>query len=297
MPSLKDIRRRITSVKSTQKITRAMKLVSAAKFARANMAVVASRPYGKAFDAMVERLIKAAGDDVETPLLVQREEKKSLVVVLATDRGFCGGLNSNLFKATTLFLAGKKKAGIELHVQPWGKRARLFGGKTGLKLQNAREKVLEKPVYATAKELSLELIERFEKEGFDRVYVSFVEFRSALTQAPKIVQILPVGKIEKKADPKDAKAEPVKEETGEVLVEPGVKEILENLLKRQVASVIFRAMLEGSASEHGARMTAMDSATNNANEVLRSMKIQYNRARQAAITKELIEITSGAQAL
>ncbi len=296
MPSLKDIRRRISSVKSTQKITRAMKLVSAAKFARANMAVVASRPYGKAFDAMVERLVKAAGDDVETSLLVQREEKKSLVVVLSTDRGFCGGLNSNLFKEATRFIAAKKKAGIELQVQPWGKRAKLFSGKTGLKSQNAREKVLEKPVYATAKELSQELIERFEKEGFDRVYVAFVEFQSALTQAPKVLQILPVGKIEKKADPKD-KAEPVKEEAGEVLVEPSIKEILVNLLKRQVASVIFRAMLEGAASEHGARMTAMDSATNNANEVLRTMKIQYNRARQAAITKELIEITSGAQAL
>lgn len=296
MPSLKDIRRRISSVKSTQKITRAMKLVSAAKFARANMAVVASRPYGKAFDAMVERLVKAAGDDVETSLLVQREEKKSLVVVLSTDRGFCGGLNSNLFKETLRFIAGKRKDGVDLQIQPWGKRAKLFSGKTGLKSQNPREKVLEKPVYATAKELSQELIERFEKEGFDRVYVAFVEFQSALTQAPKVVQVLPVGKIERKTDPKD-KAEPAKEEAGEVLVEPSIKEILENLLRRQVASVIFRAMLEGSASEHGARMTAMDSATNNANEVLRTMKIQYNRARQAAITKELIEITSGAQAL
>lgn len=294
MPSLKDIRRRITSVKSTQKITRAMKLVSAAKFARANMAVVASRPYGKAFDQMVARLVKAAEGEVESTLLVQREEKKSLVVVLATDRGFCGGLNSNLFKQTTLFLAGKRQAGVELHVQPWGKRAKIFGNKTGLKSQSAREKVLEKPVYATAKELSQELIGRFENEGFDRVYVAFVEFQSALTQAPKILQILPVGKPElTKVDEQAAK----EAESGEVLVEPALKDILENLLKRQVASAIFRAMLEGSASEHGARMTAMDSATNNANDVLRTMKIQYNRARQAAITKELIEITSGAQAL
>lgn len=293
MPSLKDIRRRITSVKSTQKITRAMKLVSAAKFARANTAVVASRPYGKAFDAMVARLVKAAGDDVESSLLVQREEKKSLVVVLSTDRGFCGGLNSNLFKQTNVFFAGKRKSGVEIHVLPWGKRARLFAGKLAFKSQTAREKVLEKPTYALAKELSGELIERFEKDGFDRVYVSFVEFQSALTQAPKVVQVLPVGKAEAKKDEKT----PQPEEQGEVLVEPSIKEILENLLRRQVASVIFRAMLEGSASEHGARMTAMDSATNNANEVLRSMKIEYNRARQAAITKELIEITSGAQAL
>lgn len=293
MPSLKDIRRRINSVKNTQKITRAMKLVSAAKFARANTAVVASRPYGKAFDAMVARLVKAAGDDVESSLLVSREEKKSLVVILSTDRGFCGGLNSNLFKQTNVFFAGKRQAGVDVQILPWGKRARLFSAKTGLKSQAAREKVLEKPTYELAKELSAELIERFEKEGYDRVYISFVEFQSALTQQPKVLQVLPVGKAEAK---KDDKAVP-EEQSGEVLVEPSIKEILENLLKRQVASVIFRAMLEGSASEHGARMTAMDSATNNANEVLRSMKIEYNRARQAAITKELIEITSGAQAL
>ncbi len=293
MPSLKDIRRRIVSVKSTQKITRAMKLVSAAKFARANTAVVASRPYGQAFDAMVTKLVKAAGDDVESPLLVNRPEKKTLVVVLSTDRGFCGGLNSNLFKQSLNFFAAKRKDGVELHVQPWGKRARQFSNKLKYSVQGAYEKVLDKPNYARARELANELIERFEKENFDRVYIGFVEFKSAMTQAPKFLQLLPVGKGDIAVPATDAASA----DAGNILVEPSLKELLDNLLRRQVASQVFRAMLEGAASEHGARMTAMDSATNNATEVLRAMKIQYNRARQAAITKELIEITSGAQAL
>jgi len=285
MANLKDIRRRIGSVKSTQKITRAMKLVSAAKFARANAAVVAARPYGKAFDDMVARLIAAAGDDVDSPFLTEKPEKKALVVVLATDRGFCGGMNSNLFKATLNFVAEKRKSGVEVDFVTWGKRARMFQEKMKYKSVASREKVLEKPNYLVARELSEELGKHYQEQGYDRVYVAFVEFQSAMSQAPKVKQVLPVQR---------AKAEAVDQN---LIIEPSVKELLPGLLKRQLASVIFRALLEGSASEHGARMTAMDSATNNANEVLREMKIEYNRARQAAITKELIEITSGAQAL
>jgi F-type H+-transporting ATPase subunit gamma len=293
MANLKDIRRRIASVKSTQKITRAMKLVSAAKFARANTAVVASRPYGKAFDRMVARLVAAAGDDFESPLLTARPEKKTLVVLLATDRGFCGGLNSNLFKQALYFIAGKRKENVEIELMPLGRRARHFSGKLKYRAEGGREKVLERVTYDAAKELAKELTDRYLDEGFDRVYIGYVEFKSVLSQSPKFQQLLPVGRL---GDPAAVAAE--KEAGGgNVLVEPNASELLENLLKRAVASLIFRAMLEGSASEHGARMTAMDAATNNASEVLRRMSIQYNRARQAAITKELIEITSGAQAL
>ena len=135
-----------------------------------------------------------------------------------------------------------------------------------------------------------ELVKHFAGSGYDRVYLGFVEFKSAMSQAPKFIQVLPVGNL-KRATASAALAD------ANILVEPGIKQILDGVLKREVASLVFRSMLEGAASEHGARMTAMDSATNNANEVLRRMKIQYNRARQAAITKELIEITSGAQAI
>lgn len=287
MPSLKDIRRRIGSVKNTQKITRAMKLVSAAKFARANTAVVSARPYGQAFDAMVARLVAAAGEEVESPLLTERPEKRSLIVILGSDRGFCGSLNSNLFKSIQRFVAEKRKAGVDFELVPWGKRPRQFANKTGMKSHDAREKVIDRPLYPSTKEMADDLVKRYLDGGYDRVYVAYVKFESALSQTPQVKQLLPIGKGTAAANPDDAN----------VIIEPSAKELLDGLLKRAVASVLFRSMLEGAASDHGARMTAMDSATNNASEVLRKMKIEYNRARQAAITKELIEITSGAQAL
>lgn len=290
MPSLKDIRRRIGSVKSTQKITRAMKLVSAAKFARANGAVVAARPYGRALDAMVARLVSGAGEEYSSPLLVARPEKRVLIAILATDRGFCGGLNSNLFKSVMQFIAEKRAAGVEVELLPLGRRARHFSNKLKYRSEGGREKVLEKVNYEVAKELATLLSDRFVNEGFDRVYVAYVEFKSALSQSPKVLQLLPVV----------GSGEGVAASSGDVsnvIIEPAISELLDRLLRREITSLVLRCMLEGSASEHGARMTAMDSATNNANEVLRRMSIQYNRARQAAITKELIEITSGAQAL
>jgi F-type H+-transporting ATPase subunit gamma len=288
MPSLKDIRRRIGSVKNTQKITRAMKLVAAAKFARANAAVVAARPYGAAFESMVARLVAAAGGELVSPLLTERTERRSLLVVLSTDRGFCGGLNSNLFKHVQRFIASKKREGAELDLVPWGRRARQFSAKQEYKVQEPREHVLDKPNYVQASELAAALTEKFEAGTYDRIYLAFVEFKSAMSQSPKVSQILPIAGL------------PVAEGGSfgpEILVEPSINQMLDGLLKREIAGRVFRALLEGAASEHGARMTAMDSATSNANEVLRLMKIEYNRARQAAITKELIEITSGAQAL
>ena len=289
MPSLKDIRRRISSVKNTQKITRAQKLVSVAKFARATQAVSAARPYGKAFDEMVGKLAAAAGGDLESPLLEERAEKRVLLAVLSTDRGFCGSLNANLFKTVSGFLAEKQKAGVAVEVMPLGKRARQFANKGGSKQKTGREGILNKVRYDTAKELALQLTAAYENEGYDHVYVAYVEFKSAMTQQPKVQQVLPIAKAKVDAD-KAASA-------GLIIVEPSLKELLPALLQRAVIGSLFRFMLEGAASEHGARMTAMDSATNNANEVLRLKKIEYNRARQAAITKELIEITSGAQAV
>ena len=139
MPSLKDIRRRIGSVKNTQKITRAMKLVAAAKFARANAAVVAARPYGAAFQAMVQKLVAAAGEDFSSPYLVERTEEKSLLVLLSTDRGFCGSLNSNLFKHAIAFINAKRREGVHVELVTWGRRAKQFGTKIGLEVHNPRE--------------------------------------------------------------------------------------------------------------------------------------------------------------
>ena len=292
MPSLKDIRRRISSIKNTQKITRAMKLVSAAKFARANSAVVAARPYAHAFDGMLKRLLAEVGDKVPSPLMDERPEEKALIAILSTDRGFCGSLNSNLFKTVGGFVQGKKASNVAVDVVAWGKRARLFAQKSKLKVVEAREKVLDKPSYDMARQVAADLTEKFVSGEYDRVYVAFVEFRSALSQSPKVAQLLPLVR------PADEKGDTNSPAVGKgVLIEPAAQVMVEGLLRRAVASSLFKLFLEGAASEHGARMTAMDSTTNNASEVLRKMNIQYARARQAAITKELIEITSGAQAL
>jgi F-type H+-transporting ATPase subunit gamma len=292
MPSLKDTKRRIVSVKNTQKITHAMKLVSAAKFSRANQAVIAARPYGAALDDMVARLASMAGESIDSPLVRRSvDEKRSLVVVISSDRGLCGSLNTNLFKSVGRFVKEKRAAGVELHVAAWGKRAQLFIRKSALKLVLEKEKVLDKPNYNTARKSADDLVELFvgsqEKLGYDRVYLAYVEFKSALSQQPVVKQLLPVGGAS------TAQAGSV----ADVIVEPELKVIVPQLLKKQVASLVFRAFLEGAASEHGARMTAMDSATKNAKEVIRKLTLLYNRARQAAITKELIEITSGAEAL
>ncbi|MCX6129515.1 MAG: ATP synthase F1 subunit gamma [Proteobacteria bacterium] len=287
MANLKDIKRRIGSVKSTQKITNAMKLVSAAKFARASHAVDAARPYAKAFDRMVERLLLGQSD-LQSPLLRQHDEKRSLILILATDRGLCGGLNSNLFKTVNLFLQEKAKAGVKMEVYAGGRRAIAFAKKSGLKIIAQEEKVLEAVKVSRAKRLVQELEQRFTSEEYDRVYIAFPFYKSALDQIPTIEQLLPV-RVKRSADGEVGR--------GYAIVEPDLELMLDKLLERKLVTYTLAALLSGTASEQGARMTAMDSATNNAKEVTRKLTLQYNRARQAAITKELIEIISGSEAL
>jgi F-type H+-transporting ATPase subunit gamma len=286
MPNLKDIKRRIVSVKNTQKITHAMKLVSAAKFARANHAVLAARPYGDGFESMVKKVVLAAGD-IPTRLTEKRgQHKRELLVVVSTDRGLCGSLNSALFKVATRFAKEKADAGIKLDAIAWGRRAGMFCRKVKWNLINEKEKVTERPKYEMAKHLADELVGLYLKDSYDAVHVAFVEFKSALSQLPVVAQILPVAP---KADAAST--------SSHMIMEPVAAKLIEPVLDRLVVAQTFRILLEGAASEHGARMTSMDSATKNAKEVVRKLTLQYNRGRQAAITKELIEITSGAEVL
>lgn len=290
MANLKDIKRRIQSVKSTQKITNAMKLVSAAKFARANHAVENARPYAQAFEKMVQRLIAAQGEQsIESVLLKERPQNKVLLVVFATDRGLCGGLNSNLFKKVQGFIASKREEGIEVDLQPMGRRAISFAKKTGLKSINPKERVLERPGIALAQSISQALIEEFTAQSYDAVFLAFAEYKSALEQIPRVQTLLPVS-IDQIGSSGD-------EAPTDVIVEPELNAFVDDLLERRIQGSIYNVLLNGSASEHGARMTAMDSATNNAKEVIRKLTLEYNRARQAAITTELTEIISGAEAL
>ena len=289
MANLKDTKRRIVSVKNTQKITHAMKLVSAAKFSRANHAVISARPYAKAFRALVQHFAAQTDGAIAHPLLRADEEKKSLLVLIASDRGLCGSLNTNLFKIATRWLDEKKREGVSVDLWTWGRRAGLFGRKRG-SVTGTREKVLDRPTFEIASALSDEVTKAFLEGGYQRIYLGYVEFKSALSQTPVVQQLLPFGMS-------DALTTEERLAARNMIVEPERDQLIDSLLKRAVSGAVFRALLEGQASEHGARMTAMDSATKNAKEVIRKLSLQYNRGRQAAITKELIEITSGADAL
>lgn len=288
MPSLKDTRRRISSVKNTQKITNAMKLVSAAKFARANRAVKSARPYVNGLEGLVNSVLKT-GKDLGLDLLTEREEKKVLIIVVATDRGLCGGLNTQLFKKVERFFDDRAADGSEVESLAWGKRAGSYLREKKTTLRSVEERLLEKPDYRVAANLAEIVSKEYLDRKVDAVYFAFSKFQSALSQEPVVEKHLPI--VIPEGDQSSLSIEQ------DYVLEPKAQEMLEPLLKKYLASRIYRLMLEAAASEHGARMTAMDSASNNAKEVIRKLTIQYNRARQAAITKELIEITSGAEAL
>ena len=288
MPNLKDIKRRLVSVKNTQKITHAMKLVSAAKFARANHAVIAARPYSNGFEQMVEKVVLAGGETPTRLTEARGQNKRELLVLVSTDRGLCGSLNSGLFKVATRFVTEKANAGIAMDTIAWGRRAGMFCRRVKWKLLLEKEKVTDKPKYPVARCLAEELVTMYMTGGYDAVHVAFVEFKSALSQVPVIKQLLPVV-------PKEATKKPGV--PTHILMEPVAAKLIEPVLERLIVAQVFRVLLEAAASEHGARMTSMDSATKNAKEVVKKLTLQYNRGRQAAITKELIEITSGAAAL
>ena len=291
MPSLKDTKRRIGSVKSTQKITRAMKLVSSAKFARANRAILNARPYGEAFANMVSLMVK--GEEQSSPLLEKRDEKKTLLIIVSSDRGLCGGLNSNLFKEVGRFLSERSQKGVQADLILWGKRSCMYGSKRPETSLNKEEKVLDKPDYGFVARHTTEFCRQFEEGEYDRVVVAYSHFQNAITQKPTLKQLLPV-------EPHEDSGETSGDENGvakEFLFEPEKQALVDQILRQQIATDLYGILLNGAASEHAARMTAMDNATNNADDVIRSLTLLYNRARQAAITKELIEITSGADAL
>ena len=291
MPSLKDTKRRIGSVKNTQKITRAMKLVSSAKFARANRAILNARPYGDAFAEMV-RLIVA--DEEETSgLLARREEKKSLLVTISTDRGLCGGLNANLFREVARFLKLRREREVKVDLMLWGKRACMFGARREEKLVEQAEKILEKPDYGFVAAHTKTFCHWFEAGDYDRVFVAYSHFKNAIAQQPGIRQLLPVPG----GDGSGASAKEKLHQPQDFIFEPSKQGLVDQLLRRQISTDLYGILLNGAASEHAARMTAMDNATSNADGVIRELTLLYNRARQAAITKELIEITGGAEAL
>jgi len=291
MPSLKSIRNRIRSVKSTQQITRAMKMISAARLRRAQEAVLSARPYSKRMDQVLQNVASRV-DLSAHPLLVPREKKKKIeVVVLTSDRGLCGGFNANIVRRTQRFILENKDKYEAITLRTLGRKGNEFFRRREVKIRKDHAGFLTKLQFAAAGELARELSELYLSGEVDSVYLVYNEFISAVSQKVSLVELLPISPPAA-AEEKHGAALPV-----EYLYEPGREKLLADLMPRYVATKVWRALLESVASEHGARMSAMDNATNNAKEMIGKLTLQYNRTRQAAITKELMEIVSGAEAL
>jgi F-type H+-transporting ATPase subunit gamma len=288
MANLRAIRKRIGSVKSTQQITKAMKMVSAAKLKRAQDAIVAARPYARQMREVIQAVARRAGQDAH-PLLSSRETKRLGLLVITSDRGLCGGFNSNLLRAVNRFLEEKGKKGEEVVLFAVGRKARDFFRRRRIPLRKEYINILGSLTYDHAERLAGDLRGGYLAGEFDEVEIAFNEFRSAISQSVQRERLFPIT------------FEPLEGEAAEAgidyLYEPSQKEILAALLPKYVETQIFRMLLESVAGEHGARMTAMDSATNNAVEMISRLTLQMNRARQASITKELMEIIGGAEAL
>jgi F-type H+-transporting ATPase subunit gamma len=291
MPSLDDLKKRIKSVKSTQKITKAMKMVAAAKLRKAQENAEKGRPYSEKMNNIILNLSSSITDKENAPRLLAGtgREKIHLCVVLTADRGLCGGFNTNITKKAKSFFKKIKSEGKSLKIITVGSKGhdqlkRLYGEQIVEKISFKNSKVAN---YLDADIVGKKIIELFEKNQFDICTIFYNRFKNVITQIPQEQQIIPLKSSEVKENSVEDNYE----------FEPEEDEILSNLLPKNISTQIFKAMLENSASEQGSRMSAMDSATRNAGELVDKLTINYNRSRQAAITKELIEIISGAESL
>jgi len=290
MASLDDLKKRIASVKSTQKITKAMKMVAAAKLRRAQESAEKGRPYSEKMNNVILNLSNGISDKKNAPKLLSGtgNNKVYLCVVMTSDRGLCGGFNSNIIKKAKSYFSKILQEGKELKIVTVGSKGndqlkRTYGDKI---IENISFKDSKNANYFDADKVGKILIEKFEAGEFDVCTIFYNQFKNVITQIPQAQQIIPLNNEE------DEKGS---DESYEF--EPDEDEILSNLLPKNISTQIFKAMLENSASEQGSRMSAMDNATRNAGEMVDKLTIEYNRSRQAAITKELIEIISGAESL
>ncbi|MDC3098964.1 F0F1 ATP synthase subunit gamma [Candidatus Pelagibacter sp.] len=291
MASLDDLKKRIASVKSTQKITKAMKMVAAAKLRKAQESAEKGRPYSEKMNNVILNLSSGISDKENAPKLLSGtgNDKVHLCVVMTSDRGLCGGFNSNIIKKAKSYFSKILSEGKELKIITVGSKGndqlkRMYGDKI---IENISFKESKNANYFDADKVGKIVIDKFESSEFDICTIFYNQFKNVITQIPQAQQIVPLNS----EDSEDNTSEESYE------FEPDEDEILSNLLPKNISTQIFKAMLENSASEQGSRMSAMDNATRNAGEMVDKLTIQYNRSRQAAITKELIEIISGAESL
>jgi F-type H+-transporting ATPase subunit gamma len=291
MASLDDLKKRIASVKSTQKITKAMKMVAAAKLRRAQESAEKGRPYSEKMNNVILNLSSGISDKENAPKLLSGtgNDKIHLCVVMTSDRGLCGGFNSNIIKKAKSYFSKILSEGKELKIITVGSKGndqlkRMYGDKI---IENISFKESKNANYFDADKVGKIVIDKFESSEFDICTIFYNQFKNVITQIPQAQQIIPLNSEDTEENSSEESYE----------FEPDEDEILSNLLPKNISTQIFKAMLENSASEQGSRMSAMDNATRNAGEMVDKLTIEYNRSRQAAITKELIEIISGAESL
>lgn len=286
MATLRDIRRRIRSVESTQKITRAMKLVAAAKLRRAQERILAARPYAGKMAELLGNLVSSgpAGDGAPHPLLIQREGPRRQIVIITADRGLAGAFNSNIIRRAVEFIRQSNAPDVTLVVV--GRKGRDFFRRRGYAIKHEMLGFWDKLAYSHASELADSFMRRYLEGDVDEVHLLYNEFRSVTVQRPMRAQLLPVPRADGEG-----------EAAVDYIYEPAPEAILDDLLPRHVRTQVFRALMESLAGEYGARMTAMEAATKNAKEMIGVLTIQYNKARQEKITKELLDIVGGAEAL
>jgi F-type H+-transporting ATPase subunit gamma len=289
MPSLIDIRRRIRSVKNTQQITKAMKMISAARLRRAQERMFAARPYAAALREVLAS-IAARVESAKHPLLQAREEEKNVLFVVVTgDRGLCGAFNTNVLRQTQYAITDRGTAGSAVSLIPIGRKANDFFRRRPIPIRRAGIQVVDALSLEVAREIADGMIQAYINGEIDAVYVVHNEFKSVIAQVVRVSRLLPIEKIEQREQ--DAAAPAI-----DYLYEPAPEQILSELLPKYVEFQLYRILLESAAAEQGARMTAMESASKNASDMISSLTLTYNRIRQASITKEIIEIVSGAAA-
>lgn len=280
---MRDIKRRIRSIQSTQKITKAMKMVAAAKLRKTQGKVLAARPYAAKLQEVITRLAEGYRDE-EHPLLARRQEGAIAYVVFTGDRGLCGGYNANVIRFTESLI---RESGEESVIVVVGKKAREYFRRRKYKILREYVDLGDDPHYTQARELAKELVNLYLEGQIRELNLVYSRFYSAIRQQPLKETLLPIAGVEGEEKPKEI----------DYIYEPAPKELLHILLPRYLETLVYRALLEAKTSEHGARMTAMDSASDNASEMIRQLTITFNRARQAAITTEISEIVAGASAL
>jgi F-type H+-transporting ATPase subunit gamma len=287
MATLKQIQKRIAAVKSTQQITKAMKMVAAAKFRKAQEAVIQARPFAREMKGTLGRLAAIHAEVQEHPLVVKREStEKEDLFVLTSDRGLCGSFNSNVLRAVEHYLLDNQDRRDSIFLSTIGKKGNRYFRRQQVTIRQNVLDLLDKPIYSRAVELAEDLAERYTSGEADRVTLVYNEFRSAVQQIVVFRTLLPL-------EPPEAGEG---DEFVDYLYEPDRTTLLDHLVRRYLANQLFMNILESVASEHGARMTAMENATENATEMIQDLTLVYNKARQAAITRELMDIVGGAEA-